>query len=127
MLILGIGAVVILVAVLLVVVDVAVLGLRRHDAELTADAAARAAAQGLDLGRYYRGVSAARLPVDEAAARARAQRLVRPPWRLAGVGVVDDVVTVTVSVQVPLIMAGLVGHNEATVMGSGSAALHRGQ
>ena len=124
-LILGIGAVSILITVLLVGVDVAGLAMRHHDAELTADAAARAAAQGLDLAAYYRGAGDTRLPLNEAAARWRAQRLMRPPWHVSRVAVVDDIVTVTVSGRVPLVVGGLVGHDSAAVVGSGSAALSR--
>lgn len=124
-LVLGIGAVAVLMTVLLVVVDVSLLALRHHEAALTADAAARAAAQGLDLARYYRVGAVGRLPLDELAARRRAQRIVTGPWNVARVEVVDDVVSVVVTAEVPLIMSGLVGHPTATVTGSGAAALYR--
>jgi Flp pilus assembly protein TadG len=126
-LILGLAGVVLVVAVLLVAVDVAALSSARRGAELTADAAARSAVQAIDLDRYYqsRGSAAggARLPVDPVAARSLAARMVPSPWRLAWVRVTGDVVTVRVTTDVPLQVAGWLGRPRVVVTGEGSASL----
>lgn len=121
-LILSLGVVVLVVAVLLVAADIATLSLRRREAEQTADGAARAAVQALDLGAYYRGVTGSRLPVDPVQARRFAQRYVESPWRISRFEVAADAVTVTVVTDVPL-MSGLMVRPDAEVSGTGSARL----
>lgn len=122
-LILTLGLVVVLVALLGVVVDVSALVLRRRDAELTADSAARAAAQAVDLAAYYSGASGARLPVDPAGARSRAAAHLTRPWRLVRVTTHDDVVAVTVATRVRLPFSAWLGVGEVRVVGRGAADL----
>lgn len=121
-LILSVGVIVLVVVVLLVAADVAALSLRRRQADLTADGAARAAVQALDLTAYYQGSPGPRLPVDPVVARRLAERYVRPPWRITGFEVAADVITVTVGSEVAL-MSGWVVRPRVEVTGTGSASL----
>lgn len=126
-LILGIGLTAVVAAVLLVVVDVVAVALRQHDADLVADAAARAAAQAVDPDRYYRAGARARLPLDPDRARGRAASFVAqsPPWTVRQVTVADDVVTVTLEADVALPGGAWWAGRSVTVRGSGAAELRR--
>lgn len=123
-LILGLAGIVLVVTVVLVAGDIAALSSARRGAQLSADAAARAAVQAVDLDRYYRGeIGGSRLPLDPTAARVRAARVVASPWRLVDVRVDEDVVRVAVTSDVPLQVAAWLGHPHAAVTAVGSASL----
>lgn len=112
-----------LVAVVLVAVDVSALALQRREAESIADGAARSAAQALDLAGYYAGAGGRRLPLDEWAARRRAEQYVGPPWRVSHFEVTESVVSVTVSRDLDLALSQWVGRERVVVNGSAAASL----
>ncbi len=126
-LILGVGLTAVVLALLMVVMDVVAVALRQHDADLVADAAARAAAQAVDPARYYRSGSTARVPLDPVAARGRARDFVSRSgtWSLGSVTVTGDVVTVTVTTDLPLPASGWWSGRVITVRGAGAAELRR--
>lgn len=124
-LILGVGVVVVAVAAFLVAVDLSLLGLTRTQADSAADAAARAAAQSLDLGRYYVGEPGRELPLALGQARVRASRVLDMPWRLEEVSLRDGAVVVVVSRRVTLATAALFGRSPVVVRASAAAALQR--
>ena len=122
-LILTLGLVVVLVALLGVVVDVTALALRRREAELTADSAARAAAQAVDLSAYYRGAAGERIPLDVANARSQASEFLRRPWRMVRLTATDEVVQVTVASRMRLPFSGWLGIGQVRVVGRGAAEM----
>lgn len=126
-LVLGIGLVAVVVVVLAILCDLATLHLHRRSAWLAADAAARAAAQGLDLDHYYTDGRRAGLRLDPIQARHRATRLLtvgeQDRWRLSDLTVRGDLVTVTVTGTVRLPFTGIVRHAGVTVTGDGAARL----
>ncbi len=126
-LLLGIGAVALVLSLLLVCVDVAALALRRREALLAADTGARAAAQALDLAAYYTGGTGprGRLPLDAAGARARARSAVGPSWQVRSVEVAMGEVTVTVQGRVEFLIGSSMGLPGADVSGTSSAVLRR--
>lgn len=130
MLVLALGLVTIAVLVLLVAVDVAVVHARHRAGQLTADAAARAGAQQVDLRAYYRSAApAAALPLDAGAARQRVLTYLRHAeagaWRLVELTVDDRAVTVRVEREVALPVAAPGAPASVTVAGSGTAQLRR--
>lgn len=124
-LLLGVGCVALTMSLLLVCVDVASLALRRREAVLTADTAARAAAQALDLRAYYTAAPNGRLPLDPALARSRAAAAIQPPWRLESVDVVSGEVTVTVGTRVEFAVGSSLGLPSTWVHGTSAAVLRR--
>lgn len=129
-LILALGLVTVAILVLLAAVDVAVVHARHRAGQLTADAAARAGAQQVDLSAYYRsGAAAAALPVDSGAARRRVLQYLRQAdggaWRLAELAVDGQAVTVRVEREVTLPVSAPGAPGSVTVAGSGTAQLRR--
>ncbi len=126
-LLMGIGALVLVMSLFLVCVDVAALALRRHEAALAADTGARAAAQALDLAAYYSTGAGprARLPLDAGDARARADTAVGPPWHIDSVEVTAGEVTVTVHGRVEFLIGAAMGLPGTRVVGTSSAVLRR--
>ena len=97
------------------------------DADLVADAAAQSRGPGGGSARYYRSGSTARLPLDPVAARGRARDFVSRSgtWSLGSVTVTGDVVTVTVTTDLPLPASGWWSGRVITVRGAGAAELRR--
>lgn len=123
-LVLAVGLVAICAAVLLAAVDVAALHLQRRSAELSADGAARAAAQALDLPSYYAGGD---LLLDPVKARRRAATFLSGAdgarWRLAEFRVEADRVVVVVTGTTRLPFTGTWAARDAEVRGAASAEL----
>jgi hypothetical protein len=94
----------------LLVLNVSVVFLARRDLVGTADGAALAAAQRIDLAAFYAGGAAGgAVPLDEAAAAAAVAGFEDGETRIAGVAVEGDTVTVTVTRDVDLPFGGLFG------------------
>lgn len=125
-LVLAIGLVTICAAVLLAAVDVAALHLQRRSAELSADGAARAAAQALDLAKYYGSSDGDRLVLDLGKARSRALAYLADDggrWRLEGLRVEADQVVVDVTGRRRLPFTGTWAPDGVDVRGAASAEL----
>lgn len=126
MLVLALGVVTVCAAVLLAAVDVAALHLQRRTAELSADGAARAAAQALDLATYYGSPDGDRLDLDLGQARSRALAYLAADgarWRLDGLRVEQDRVVVDVSGRRRLPFTGTWAAEGVDVRGAASAEL----
>jgi uncharacterized membrane protein len=124
--ILALGLLAVCLLTLGVVVDLGALQLQHRRALATADAAARAAAQGLDLDAYYHGTGGRVLPLDAGAARMRARAYLARTgnaWRLERLSLPGRSVQVQVSQEVRLPFSAVVLDDSVTVRATGTAEL----
>jgi hypothetical protein len=127
-LILATGLIAVCAAVLVAAVDVAALHLQHRSAVLSADGAARAAAQALDLATYYRSrTPGSRITLDLGEARRRAESFLARSdggrWSLVGVRVEAERVVVDVTGHRRLPFTGTWARDGVAVHGAASAEL----
>lgn len=127
-LVLAIGLVTICAGVLVAAVDVAALHLQHRSADLSADGAARAAAQALDIATYYRsGTPGDRIALDLGEAHRRARTFLAGSdggrWHLVHLRVEAERVVVDVTGHRRLPFTGTWAPEGVEVHGAASAEL----